>query len=159
MTASAWNWVLAIVGTVTSIAGVVFSVLAWIQAKGARKAAREAAAAVRIRNLSHNFSQWSADAQELLQSVRDLRFESAQRSATDLLGVLAHNKGWRAGLRNEAQAAGLTEAFRLVSLVNQLLADREVFEGSQTEIVRHCEAIFRKLKEASGKLDAAMERE
>jgi hypothetical protein len=159
MTASAWNWLLAISGTAASIAGVVFSWMAWVQAKGAKKAAQEAATSVRVRNLSHSFTQWSVDARELLQSVRDLRFESAQRSATDLLGVLAHNKGWQAGLRNEAQATGLNEVIRLVGLVNQFLAERAVFEGNQTEIVRHCEVIFRKLKEASGKLDAAMERQ
>jgi hypothetical protein len=76
-----------------------------------------------------------------------------------LLGVLAHNKGWQAGLRNEAPAAGLKEVVRLVSLVNEFLAERSVFEGNQTEIVRHCEAIFRKLIEASGKLDATMEKQ
>ncbi|MGH9600682.1 MAG: hypothetical protein ACRD27_12520 [Terracidiphilus sp.] len=159
MSSTAWSWLLAIVGTLTSIAGVVFSVLAWVQAKGARKAAQEAAAAVRVRNLSHSFTQWSVDARELLQSVRDLRFESAQRSATDLLGVLAHNKGWQAELRNDAPATGLNEVIRLVGLVNEFLAERTVFEGNQTEIVRHCEAIFRKLREASGKLDAAMEKQ
>jgi hypothetical protein len=159
MTASAWNWLLTISGTLASIAGVVFSCMAWVQAKGAREAAREAAHAVRTRSLSHSFLQWSVDARELLQSVRELRFDSAQRSATDLLGVLAHNKGWRAGLRSDQSVTGLNEVIRLVDLVNQFLSDREVFEGNQAEIVRHCEVIFRKLKEASGKLDAAMEKE
>jgi hypothetical protein len=159
MTASAWNWLLTIFGTVASTAGVVFSFMAWVQAKGAKKAAEEAATSVRIRNLSHSFTQWSVDARELLQSVRDLRFQNAQRSATDLLGALAHNKGWQAGLRNEAQPTGLNEVIRLVGLVNGYLAEQAIFEGNQTEIVRHCEVIFRKLKEASGKLDAAMEKQ
>jgi hypothetical protein len=158
MSSTAWNWLLAIVGTVASIAGVVFSWMAWVQAAKAKEAAREAAVGVRVRNLSHSFSQWSVDARELLQSVRDLRFENAQRAATDLLGVLAHNKGWRVGLRDEAPMAGINEVIRLVGLVNEFLADRAVFEGNQTEIMRHCEVIFRKLKEASGKLDAALEK-
>lgn len=136
MTASAWNWLLTISGTVASVAGVVFSCLAWVQAKGAKKAAEEAATSVRVRNLSHSFTQWSVDARELLQSVRDLRFENAQRSATDLLGALAHNKGWQAGLRNETQPTGLNEVIRLVGLVNEYLAERAVFEDNQTEIVR-----------------------
>lgn len=159
MSSTAWSWLLAIVGTVASIAGVVFSWMAWVQAGKAKIAAREAAVGVRVRNLSHSFSQWSADARELLQAVRDLRFENAQRSATDLLGDLAHNKGWQAGLRNEASAASLKDVTRLIILVNEFLAERAVFEGNQTEIVRHCEAIFRKLKEASGKLDATMEKQ
>jgi hypothetical protein len=159
MTASAWNWLLAILGTVASLAGVVFSWMAWVQAKGAKEAAQEAAASVRVRNLSRSFMQWSVDARELLQSVRELRFESAQRCATDLLGDLAHNKGWRSGLRNETQATGVNEAIRLLSLVNEFLAERAVFEGNRTEIVRHCQVIFHKLKEASGRLDAAMEKQ
>lgn len=129
-----------------------------MQAKGARKAAREAAVAVRARNLSHSFSQWSADARELLQSARDLRFENAQRAATDLLGDLSHNKGWQTGLRDESPVIGLNEVIRLVGLVNEFLAERADFENNQVEIVRHCEVIFRKLKETSGKLDAAMEK-
>ena len=159
MSSTAWAWLLAIIGTVASVGGVVFSWLAWVQASGAREAAREAAAGVRGRNLSLRFSEWSADARELLQAVRDLQFETAQRSATDLLGVLAHNKGWQSGLQNDAPAAGLQEVIRLVGLVNEYLAERAVFEGNRTEIVRHCEIIFRKLKEASGKVDAAMEKQ
>lgn len=159
MGSTTWGWLLAIVGTIASVAGVVFSWMAWVQAKGARKAARQAAIAVRVRNLSHGFTQWSADARELLQSVRDLRFEKAQQSATDLLGALAHNRGWQGGLRDEAPPTGLNEVIRLVGLVNELLVDRAVFESNQLEIVRHCEVIFRKLKESSGKLDAAMEKE
>jgi predicted tellurium resistance membrane protein TerC len=99
MTPGAWNWLLTIVGTIASIAGVVFSWMAWVQAAKAKEAAREAADAVRTRNLSHDFSRSSRNAQELLQAVRELRFENAQRAATDLLGVLAHNKGWQTGFR------------------------------------------------------------
>ena len=146
-----------IVGTLASIAGVVFSVLAWVQAGKATEAAREAADAVRVRNLSHDFSRWSANALELLQAVRELRFENAQRAATDLLGVLAHNKGWQAGLKREVSIVKVDEVIRLLTLVNTYLKDRAVFEGKQVKIAEHCLVIFHRLNEISGSFDAEVE--
>jgi len=157
MTASAWNWLLTIAGTVASIAGVVFSWLAWVQAGKAKEAAREAADVVRARILSHEFSRWSVDARELLLAVRELRFENAQRAATDLLGVLAHNRGWQAGLKREASAVKVDEVIRLLNLVNTYLTERVVFEGEQAKIAEHCQVIFRRLNEISGSFDAEVE--
>jgi hypothetical protein len=157
MSSTAWSWFLAIVGTLASIAGVVFSWMAWVQAGKAKDAAREAADAVRIRNLSHDFSRWSTNAQELLQAVRELRFENAQRAATDLLGVLAHNKGWQSGLKHGVSVAEVDEIIRLLNLVNTYLTERTVFEGKQTKIAEHCQVIFRRLNEISGSFDAEVE--
>jgi hypothetical protein len=159
MTPGAWNWLLTIVGTIASIAGVVFSWMAWVQAAKAKEAAREAADAVRTRNLSHDFSRWSRNAQELLQAVRELRFENAQRAATDLLGVLAHNKGWQTGFRKAVSFAEVDEVIRLLNLVNTYLAERTVFEGKQAKIAEHCQVIFRRLNEISGSFDAEVERQ
>jgi len=158
MSSTAWTWLLAISGTVASIAGVVFSVLAWVQAGKAKDAAREAADAVRTRNLSHNFSRWSLNAQELLQAVRELRFENAQRAATDLLGVLAHNRGLQAGLKRDDSGARVDEVIRLLTLVNTYLTERGVFVGKQAKIAEHCQVIFRRLNEISGSFDAEVER-
>ncbi len=157
MSSTAWNWLLAIVGTVASIAGVVFSWLAWVQAGKAKDAAREAADAVRTRNLSHDFSRWSVIARELLQAVREMHLENAQRAATDLLGVLAHNKGWQAGLKGEASAVKVDEVIRLLALVNTYLTERAVFEGKRSKIAEHCQIIFRRLNEISGTFDAEVE--
>lgn len=148
---------LTIAGTVASIAGVVFSWLAWVQAGKAKEAAREAADVVRARILSHEFSRWSVDARELLLAVRELRFENAQRAATDLLGVLAHNRGWQAGLKREASAVKVDEVIRLLNLVNTYLTERVVFEGEQAKIAEHCQVIFRRLNEISGSFDAEVE--
>lgn len=158
MGSTTWGWLLAIVGTLASIAGVAFSWLAWVQAMKAKQAAREAAEAVRARNLSHEFSQFCADARELLQAVRELRFENAQRAATGLLGVLAHNRGWQTGLKQAASAAEVDEIIRLLNLVNTYLTERAVFEGKQAKIAEHCQLIFRKLNEISGNFDAEVEK-
>jgi hypothetical protein len=157
MSSTAWSWLLAIVGTLASIAGVVFSVLAWVQAGKAKEAAKEAGDAVRTRNLSHDFSRWSVIARELLQAVRELHLENAQRAATDLLGVLAHNKGWQAGLKREASAVKVDEVIRLLTLVNTYLTERAVFEGKQAKIAEHCQLVFRRLNEISGSFDAEVE--
>ncbi len=158
MSSTGWTWLLTIMGTVASLAGVVFSWLAWVQAGKAKEAAREAANAVRARNLSHEFSRWSVDARELLRAVRELRFDNAQRAATDLLGVLAHNRGWQVGLKRAVSAVEMDEVIRLLNLVNIYLTDRAIFEGKQTEIAEQCQVIFRKLSEISGNLDAEVER-
>jgi hypothetical protein len=116
MTVSDWNWALAIVGTVASIAGVIFSWMAWVQAAKAKDAAREAVAAGRIRNLSRSFSRWAVDSRDLLTAVRDLQFDNAQRAATDLLGDLSHNKGWQTQSRQSA--ASVEEVVRLLDFVD-----------------------------------------
>jgi hypothetical protein len=157
MGSTTWGWLLAIVGTLASIAGVVFSVLAWLQAGKAKEAAREAAEAVRVRNLSHDFFRWSADARELLRAVRELRFENAQRAATDLLGALAHNKGWQSGLRRESSVREVVEIVRLLTLVNTYMTEEVVFVDKQAKLVVHCQAIYLKLNELSGNLDAQSE--
>jgi hypothetical protein len=157
MTSTTWSWLLAIVGTSASVAGVVFSWLAWVQAGRARDAAREAANAVRTRNLSHDFSRWAVNARDLLQAVRELRFESAQRAATDLFGVLAHNKGLQAGLKHETNLADVERIVRSLALVNTLIADNVVFVSKQRTLARQCQAIYGKLNELAGNLDAQVE--
>jgi hypothetical protein len=96
MTASAWNWFLAISGTVASIAGVVFSCMAWVQAKGAKKAAEEAATAVRERETEYEFSRLAVDAKELLAAVEGKQREKAIEAARQLSHSLMIAGGHRA---------------------------------------------------------------
>jgi len=84
MTASAWNWILAIIGTIGSLAGVVFSILAWVQAKGAKKAAEEAANTVRTRETADEFARLAADAKDLLTAVQSRETDRAIEAANNL---------------------------------------------------------------------------
>lgn len=84
MTASDWNWWLTITGTFASIAGVIFSWMAWVQAKGAKKAAEEAARTVRARETEYEFSKLADDAKELLAAVQGKQNEKAIESANRL---------------------------------------------------------------------------
>jgi len=88
MTAVAWNWLLTIVGAIASVAGVVLSWLAWTQAKGAKKAAEEAARIVRTRETAYEFSRMAADAKSLLEAVQTRQKEKAVIAATDLAHLL-----------------------------------------------------------------------
>lgn len=88
MTAIDWNWLLAIVGTVASIAGVVLSWLAWMSARGAKTAAEEASAAVRAKETAYDFSRMASDAKSLLESVQNRHKEKAVIAATDLIHLL-----------------------------------------------------------------------
>lgn len=89
MTVSAWNWALAIVGTLASLAGVVFSLLAWVQAAKAKDAAREATVAVKRRNLAQEILKLAGDAKEFLSAVQQGRAGNAISAANGLLHALS----------------------------------------------------------------------
>jgi hypothetical protein len=89
MSAAALGWFLAIVGTVASVAGVVFSWLAWVQAAKAKVAAREAANAVRRRNLADEVLKLAGDAKEFLSAVQHGQRDSAISAANGLLHSLS----------------------------------------------------------------------
>lgn len=88
MTASAWNWLLTISGTIASVAGVVFSCMAWVQAKGAKRAAEEATDAVRARDTAHEFTKLATDAKDLLAAVHGEQKDRAIAAADDLTHLL-----------------------------------------------------------------------
>lgn len=137
------------------MAGVVFSCMAWVQAGKAKDAAREAVAAVRIRNLSRSLAQWARDAKDLLRAVRNLHFADAQRAATDLLGALSHRKGWQIELRQSA--AELDEVVRLLDFVNNYLSEETIFMEMRDRMVRDCLTVYKKLNEVDGAIDAQVE--
>ena len=84
----AWSWLLAIVGTLASIVGVIFSVLAWVQAKGAKRAAEEATDAVKTRDTAHEFTKLATDAKDLLAAVQNGQKGRAIEAADDLTHLL-----------------------------------------------------------------------
>lgn len=156
MFAIIWNWIGSNIGTTASVVGVVFSCLAWVQAGKAKDAAQEAGNAVRTGNLAHSFSEWAVYARDLLASVRDLHFESAQKAATGLLGALSRNKVWQAGLQR--QDATVEEIVRMLNLVNTYLTDKTIFEDKQAGLVEDCQSVYRKLNELAVSIEAQAEK-
>ena len=114
---------MAIVGTVASIAGVVFSWMAWVQAKGAKLAAEEAAKAVRARETEYEFSRLALDARELLAAVQGRRKDKAIEAANHLSHLLI--------VAGSHRAAYLPEGFSTELCVENLRKVRETLHKSQ----------------------------
>jgi hypothetical protein len=112
MTAGDWNWLLAISGTIASIAGVVFSWMAWVQAKGAKKAAEEARNAVKAKDTSHEFAKLAADAKDLLAAVQGRQKDKAIAAADDLTHLLL--------IALERRASYLPKGFRAELCIRNL---------------------------------------
>jgi hypothetical protein len=95
----------------------------------------------------------------LLKAVRELHFKDAQWAATDLLGALSHNKGWQSELR--PSAADAEEIVMLLDFVNNYLSDylsdEEVFFDMRDRLAVNCQAIYKKLNEVAGAIDAQVE--
>jgi len=157
MSANDWNWLLAIVGTVASIAGLVFSGLAWIQAKGAKKAAEEAARAVRAKETAYDFTKMAADAKSLLESVQNKHKDKAIIAATDLIHLLM--------IADDRRASYLPVGFSTALCVDNLhrISTSIASEGfpeksSQMEkLLAQCHQVHSSLCGIAGSADRAQE--
>lgn len=88
MTASAWDWLWNNYGNLASVAGVVLSGLAWVQAGKARDAAEAAGRAVRERDTAHEFCKLADDARALLTAVQSAQADRIISSANNLAHML-----------------------------------------------------------------------
>lgn len=157
MTASAWNWFLAISGTVASMAGVVFSLMAWVQAKGAKKAAEEAANTVRARETEYEFSRLALDARELLAAVQGRQKEKAIEAANHLSHLLMIAGGHRAAFLPEGFSTELcVENLRKIS---NSLASEGFSEAPQkmVKLLNRCHQIHEELCGISGSVQSRTE--
>ncbi len=157
MTASAWNWLLTIAGTIASIIGVVFSLLAWVQAKGAKKAAEEATKAVRARETEYEFSRLALDARELLAAVQGRQTGRAIEAANHLSHLLIIAGGHRAAYLPKGFSTELcVENLRKVST---LLASEGFPEVSQkmARLLARCHQIHESLCGISGSVQSRTE--
>lgn len=89
MTPTDWSWLLAIIGTLVSIAGLVFSWMAWVQAVKAKDAAQRATDAIRKRNTAQDVLRLAGDAKEFLAAVQQDRAGNAISAANGLLHALS----------------------------------------------------------------------
>jgi hypothetical protein len=157
MTASAWNWLLAISGTLASIAGVVFSCLAWVQAKGAKKAAEEAAKTVRTRETADEFLRLAVDAKSLLEAVQAKEKDKAIEAADNLAHLLM--------IAGNHRSAYLPEGFSIELCVDNLrkvstfLASEGFSEAPQkmVRLLNRCHQIHEALCGISGSIQRRTE--
>jgi len=103
---------LTIVGTIASVAGVVFSYIAWMQAKGAKQAAEEASSTVKAKDTAHEFSKLATDAKDLLAAAQGKHKDKAIAAADDLTHLLS--------IAFERRAAYLPEGFNAKLCIRNL---------------------------------------
>jgi hypothetical protein len=150
MTAAAWNWSLTIAGTIASVAGVVFSWMAWVQAKGAKLAAQEAAKSVRMRETADEFLRLAADAKGLVASVQGRDTNRAIEAANNLAHLLMISRSHRATYLPESFSPELcVENLRKVST---MLASEGIPEAPQkmAKLLHRCHQIHESLCGISG---------
>jgi hypothetical protein len=152
MTASAWNWLLAISGTVASVAGVVFSCLAWVQAAKAKDAAREAVAAVRKRNTAQEFLRLAGDAKEFLSAVQQSRTENAISAANNLVHALSIIRTRSVTRTSDVNMLKTCEG-EIIRVIVGLNAD----ESSFSDVLDRCHGIHRTVCELAGRMERLSE--
>lgn len=153
MSAAAWGWFLAIVGTAASIAGVVFSWLAWVQAGKAKDAAKEAAEGVRIRETAYEISRLARDAKDVLASVQQGKDQIAIFASNNLLHSLAVIRTWK--ILDIPNADILNSCVRDIEVVATRLAIEGIpSDGPGLEtLILACHEIHRRVCDIAGKLE------
>ena len=150
MSSIAWSWALAITGTLASLAGVVFSWMAWVQAGRAKDAAQEARDLVKKRDVSHELTALAGDARELLTAVRELQDQKAANIAIDLVHELSIMKGRRAEQLPPRSGEEIDTMIRALNLVLRALEKPEVPDFDRISIVKSCQKIHRRVCEIAG---------
>jgi len=157
MTASAWNWVLAIAGTLASLAGLVFSWMAWVQAKGAKRAAEEASDAVRARDTTDEFTKFALDAKELLTAIQERRTDRAIESANDLGHLLSVALSRRTAFLPEEPE--LRSTVKQLQTVSSYLSSKgfPLDQGEIARLTRRCQEIHEVMCRIQGSLERNVE--
>lgn len=153
MSSSALNWFLAIIGTVASVAGVVFSWMAWVQAKKAKDAAREASDAVRRRETAYELSRLARDAKDFLESIQQRRKEIAIHASNNLAHALSTIRLWKISLPADADKLKLCvkdiEGIAIQLRVEGIPEELSGFEG----LLVRCHDIHRVVCEMASMLE------
>ncbi|MGH9604233.1 MAG: hypothetical protein ACRD3N_00900 [Terracidiphilus sp.] len=157
MSSTAWGWLLAIVGTAASLAGVVFSALAWVQAGKAKDAARGAAEAVRKRNASQEVLRLAGDAKEFLAAVQQNRAENAISTANNLVHALAMIRTGSVARVSDADMLKTCES-EIIGVIVGLNVDGIPADQSKfSDLLDHCHAIHRTICELAGHMERLSE--
>lgn len=148
---------MAIVGTIASMAGVVFSGMAWVQAKGAKQAAEEASEAVKTRDTAHEFAKLATDAKDLLTAVQERRIDRAVEGANDLAHLLkiAVERRWEF----LADSQELQSTLKQLQNVSRYLSTRGFpTDARDAELLtKRCQEIHQAMCKAQGNLERRVE--
>jgi hypothetical protein len=136
-----------LIGVAASILGLIFSILAWLRAKDAKKAAEEARKAVRQGNAAEDLQRLATKARELLHFVENDQFNAARIR-------------WKVFLPEENRAQ-LAEAGKKAGLVTRALAivEEEIEPENRTKLVNACREVVSRLAAESGNIQSEVDRE
>lgn len=149
---SIWN----AIGTLATIAGLIFSVLAWLRAKDAKKAADDAQKAVRQGNAAEDLQRLAMEARELLHFVENDQFNAARIRSGDLILHITHARHrWKVFLLEENRNQ-LAEAGKKAGLVTRALSvvDEEIEPHNRTKLVNACRELVSRLAAECGNIQS-----
>jgi hypothetical protein len=150
-----------LIGVAASILGLIFSILAWLRAKDAKKAAEEARKAVRQGNAAEDLQRLATKARELLHFVENDQFNAARIRSGDLILDITHAQHrWKVFLPEENRAQ-LAEAGKKAGLVTRALAivEEEIEPENRTKLVNACREVVSRLAAESGNIQSEVDRE
>jgi len=135
------------------VAGVVFSWMAWRQAKRAKLAAEEARDVVKTRDTAHELSELAGDAKELLGAVREGQGQKAVKAATDLVHHLSIMKGRRSNYLPQSSSEEIDAIIRVLNLVRGALEMVELPDSQRISTIKNCQKIHQKVCEIAGSVE------
>jgi len=134
--------------------GLFFSLFAWLRAKAAAQAAREAREAVRRGNAGEDLRDLTEKAKELLGSAQNEQFEAALVRSRDLLaGIGEARQRWEAFLGGESSQQIQKAASEIGRISRALSLGRQAIPPEAREkLLKSCHEAVRLLAEESGKM-------
>jgi len=155
-----WIRELSLAASFASIAGFVFSLLAWLRARGAEQLAREAREAVRRGNAAEDLQSLAAMAKDFLACVENDQIEAACLRARDLVfGINQAKERWRGILLDETGERLFTTS-KQVSSVSRNLSMRhaKITPDERDRLLRFCHEVITTLSAETGKIQSLIER-
>ena len=134
----------------------MFSLLAWLRANDAKRAAEGARKSVRQGNAAEDLKHLATKARELLHFVENDQFSAARvRSGDLILDVTTARHRWKAFFLSELND-NLAEAARKAGLVTRALSniDQEIGPENRMKLVNACREVVSRLAAESGNIQS-----
>ena len=148
-----WRGILDAAAGLASIAGLLFSFLAWRKAASAETAARQAREAVRRSNAGEDLRMLGDRAQELLTCAQNGQIEAALLRSRDLLaGIAQARHRWRAFFIEDSPQQ-IDKAAKEVGRISRALSagGDAITPAAREKLLKSCHGVTELLAEELGK--------
>lgn len=147
----------SIAGAILGVAALLFSILAFVAAKGAKRSAEEARRDVRNLVAADRFHHLNSSASELFSHVEHENLAVASFLARDLrFEINAAITRWE--FLDSATKERFREASRLTQQVGEFMRSKsELDPKDRTKVLKKCDAILAILSGESGKMQSGLE--